>query len=297
MTDPSLRSNNPVLNPRQLALTRAGGHIGLLIGVAVTAGFVILAIAAPLIAPYGPYEQDFLARLAAPVWAPGGSWAHPLGTDALGRDYLSRLIYGSRISISIGFFAAIVSALIGTTAGLIGGYFGGRIDDAVMYVVNVKLAMPGLLVALALVSAFGNSFVTLVLILSFLFWDRYAIVVRTLTQQYRKQDFVLAARSAGASNMRILFKELLPNLMNAIVVVLTLEMALAIVVEAALSFLGLGIRPPNPSWGLMISEAREFMFFRPHLIIAPGVAILLLVISINLVGDGFRDVTAPEDRR
>lgn len=297
MTEPSLRANNPILSPRQLILVRAGGHVGLIIGLVITSCFVIMAVAAPLIAPYGPYDQDFLAKLTAPVWEAGGSWKHPLGTDALGRDYLSRLIYGSRISMSIGFFAAFISALIGTTAGLLGGYYGGRVDDFVMYVVNVKLAMPGLLVALALVSAFGSSFVTLVLILSFLFWDRYAIVVRTLTQQFRKQDFVLAARSAGASDMRILFRELLPNLMNAIVVVLTLEMALAIVVEAALSFLGLGIRPPNPSWGLMISEAREFMFFRPHLIIAPGVAILLLVIAINLVGDGFRDVTAPEDRR
>ncbi|MEC7764985.1 MAG: ABC transporter permease [Pseudomonadota bacterium] len=297
MTNPSDRAGNPTLSPRQLMVMRAVGHKGFIIGAVVTALYVLMAVAAPLIAPFDPLDQNLLAKLAPPVWQDGGSWQHPLGTDSLGRDYLSRLIFGARISIMIGFFAALVSAIVGTSIGLLGGYFGGRVDALVMYIVNVKLAMPGLLVALALVSAFGSSFVTLVIILSLLFWDRYAIVVRTLTQQFRNQDFVLAARAAGASTTRILFRELLPNLMNAVIVVLTLEMALAIVIEAALSFLGLGVRPPNPSWGLMISEGRQYMFFRPHLVIAPGIAILGLVIAINVLGDGFRDIAAPEDRR
>ncbi|WP_292019889.1 ABC transporter permease [Maritimibacter sp. UBA3975] len=297
MANPSDRAGNPTLSPRQLMVMRAVGHRGFIIGAFVTALYVFMAVAAPLIAPFDPLDQNLLAKLAPPVWQDGGSWQHPLGTDSVGRDYLSRLIFGARISIMIGFFAALVSAIVGTSIGLLGGYFGGRVDAVVMYIVNVKLAMPGLLVALALVSAFGSSFVTLVIILSLLFWDRYAIVVRTLSQQFRNQDFVLAARAAGASTARILFRELLPNLMNAVIVVLTLEMALAIVIEAALSFLGLGVRPPNPSWGLMISEGRQYMFFRPHLVIAPGVAILGLVIAINVLGDGFRDIAAPEDRR
>ncbi|MEZ5652560.1 MAG: ABC transporter permease [Burkholderiaceae bacterium] len=283
--------------PARLMWWRARRHPGLLIGAAIVSSFVLVALAAPWLAPYDPLAQDLLAKLRPPAWAAGGDWAHPLGTDAFGRDYLSRLMHGARISIAIGFFAALVSAIVGTAIGMAGGYYGGRIDDLVMLVVNVKLAMPGLLVALALVSAFGSSFVTLVLILSLLFWDRYAVVVRTLTQQFRGQEFMLAARAAGASDARILFGELLPNLFNAIIVILTLEMALAIVIESALSFLGLGIHPPNPSWGLMIAEGRKFMFFRPHLIVTPGVAILLLVVAINLVGDGLRDVTAPEDRR
>lgn len=284
------------LSPRQIAIRRARRHGGLLIGGSIVLLLVFMAVAAPLIAPYDPFDQDLLAKLRPPIWD-GGSWDHLLGTDATGRDFLSRLIYGARVSIAIGFFAALVSAVIGSALGVIGGYYGGRIDTAVMTLVNIKLALPGLLVALALVQVFGGSMLTLILVISLFFWDRYAIVTRTLTLQLRSQEFMIAAKAAGASDFRILFRELLPNLFNVIIVVLTLEMALAIIVEAALSFLGLGIQPPTPSWGLMISEGRQYMFFRPHLVFVPGVLIFLLAISINLVGDGLRDVTAPEDRR
>ncbi|MDP6259972.1 MAG: ABC transporter permease, partial [Rhodospirillales bacterium] len=216
--------------------------------------------------------------------------------DALGRDYLTRLMYGAQISLMIGFFAAAVSAIVGSCIGMIGGYFGGRIDNFVMYLINVKLALPGLLVALSLVSVFGGSILALILILSFLFWDRYAVVTRSVTQQIRVNDYITAAQALGTSRTRIIISEVLPNVMNQIIVIASLEMAVAIIVEAALSFLGLGVQPPTPSWGLLLSEGRSYMFFMPYLINFPGLAIFFLVISINMMGDGIRDITAPEGR-
>ena len=247
-------------------------------------------------APFDPYDQDLTRRLIQPIWHKTGTWEHPFGTDALGRDYLSRIMFGSQVSLMIGFFAAIISAIVGSAIGMIGGYFGGRTDNIVMYLINVKLALPGLLVALSLVSVFGGSIIALILILSFLFWDRYAVVTRSLTQQIRVHDYIAAAQALGASKTRIILGEVLPNLMNQIIVIASLEMAVAIIIEAALSFLGLGIQPPTPSWGLLVSEGRSFMFFKPYLIVLPGLAIFFLVISINMMGDGIRDITAPEGR-
>jgi peptide/nickel transport system permease protein len=236
------------------------------------------------------------ARLINPFWGTGGSWTHPLGTDSLGRDYLTRILYGARISLTIGFGAALISGVIGSTLGILGGYFGGRVDAVVMYVINVKLALPGVLIALSLVSIIGGSLLALVCILGFLFWDRFAVVTRSVTQQIRGNDFVTAAAAVGASQTRIIFGEVLPNLTNQIIVVASLEMAIAILVEAVLSFLGLGIQPPTPSWGVLVSEGRNFMFFKPFLITLPGLAIFFLVVAINLMGDGIRDITAPEGR-
>jgi peptide/nickel transport system permease protein len=283
-------------SPREVMRRRALRHWGLIIGGGWLLFMVVLAVFAPLIAPHSPFDQDLSRRLIEPVWGEGGSWAHPLGTDALGRDYLSRIVYGTRISLMVGLGASLISGVIGVTLGLIGGFFGGRVDAFVMYLVNVKLALPGILVALALVSVFGGSITALVIILGFLFWDRYAVVTRSATQQVRTQEFVLAAEACGASKARIIAFEILPNVLNAVIVVATLEMAIAILVEAALSFLGLGTQPPTPSWGLMVAEGRNFMFFKPYLIELPGLAIFLLVIAINMMGDGIRDVTAPEGR-
>jgi peptide/nickel transport system permease protein len=283
-------------SPFAVMRRRALRHPGLLIGGAWLAVVILVAVFAPLIAPHDPYEQDLTARVIEPVWGAGGSWAHVLGTDALGRDYLSRIIYGARVSLIVGFGASIISGLIGVTLGLTGGYFGGRADGFVMYLVNVKLALPGILVALSLVSVFGGSIAALVVILGFLFWERYAVVVRAATQQIRGAEFVLAAQACGASKLRIIAGEILPNVLNQVIVVATLEMAIAILVEAALSFLGLGTQPPTPSWGLMVAEGRNFIFYKPYLIELPGAAIFLLVIAINMLGDGVRDVTAPEGR-
>ena len=285
-----------VPSPPELMKRRAKSHLGFILGGSVVLFALLVAIFAPLLAPADPYDQDLTRRLIDPIWGSKGTWDHPLGTDALGRDYLSRIMFGSQVSLMIGFFAAAVSAIVGSCIGMIGGYFGGRIDSFIMYLINVKLALPGLLVALSLVSVFGGSIIALILILSFLFWDRYAVVTRSVTQQIRVNDYITAAQALGTSDTRIILGEILPNVMNQIIVIASLEMAVAIIIEAALSFLGLGIQPPTPSWGLLVSEGRSFMFFKPHLIVLPGFAIFLLVISINMMGDGIRDITAPEGR-
>ena len=283
-------------SPRELMARRARGHLGLILGGAIVALAVFIALAAPYLAPFDPYDQDLSRRLIVPVWGVGGSWVHPLGTDGFGRDVLSRLIYGARISLEIGFTAALIAALLGSLLGIAGGYFGGTVDSVVLYLINVKLALPVVLVALSLVSVVGGSVGSLILIMGFLTWDRYAVVTRSITQQLRGQEFVLAAQAAGASHLRIALREILPNVMNHIIVVASLEIATIILIEAALSFLGLGVRPPTPSWGLMVAEGRSFLFFKPYLVAIPGIAILVLVIAINMAGDGLRDVMAPDGR-
>ena len=282
-------------SPREEMRRRAKSHVGLIFGLGIVLMAAVVAIFAPVLAPYDPYDQDLAKRLVDPVWTTG-DWSHILGTDALGRDYLSRLIFGARISLMVGFGAAIIAGTIGSVIGILGGYFGGRVDSVVVYLINVKLALPGLLIALSLVSITGGSVGSLVLILGFLTWDRYAVVTRSVAQQLRGSDFITAARAVGVSQTRIILGELMPNVMNQIIVIASLEIAIVILIEAALSFLGLGVKPPEPSWGLMISEARSFMFFKPHMIAIPGLAIFLLVIAINMAGDGLRDVTAPEGR-
>lgn len=283
-------------SPRQLMWRRARSHPGLIIGLAFVFFVLVVAVLAPWLAPHDPYDQDLTHRLVDPVWGPKGSWEHIFGTDALGRDVLSRLMYGARVSLGIGFVAATIAGIVGSTLGILGGYFGGKTDAFVVYLTNVKLALPVVLVALSLSSVTGGSIPALILILGLLTWDRYAVVTRSLTQQMREREFILSAKAAGAGNARILWREILPNLLNQIIVIASLDMALIILIEAALSFLGLGVRPPTPSWGLMVSEGRAVMFFKPHLIMVPGFAIFLLVIAINLAGDGIRDVTAPEGR-
>jgi peptide/nickel transport system permease protein len=283
-------------SPVRLMRMRALSHPGFLFGTSVVMIAALSAIFAPWIAPYDPFIQEMPDRLINPIWGTGGSWAHPLGTDLFGRDYLSRLIWGTRVSMTIGFVAAGLAAVVGTTIGMIGGYFGGRVDAVVMYLINCKLALPGLIVGLSLVSIFGGSMLILILVLGFLFWDRYAIVTRTITMQLRAQEFVTAAQAVGASKTRIIVAEILPNLMDRVIVILTLEMAVAILLEALFSFLGLGIPPPTPSWGQMVAEGRSVMFFQPFLVTIPGVAILVLTIAINMMGDGIRDISAPEGR-
>jgi peptide/nickel transport system permease protein len=283
-------------SPGALLRRRVLGHTGLLLGAGVLAAVVFMALAAPLLAPYDPYDQDLARRLIPPIWHGEGTWAHPLGTDMLGRDYLSRVIYGSRISLLIGFAVMLISGLIGTALGVAAGYFGGKVDLVVTYLITVRLALPVILVALAVVALVGSSLWLVILVLGLLKWDRFAVVMRSTTMQVRELDYVVAARATGASTARIVLGELLPNVADALVVVATLEMASAILLEAALSFLGLGVQPPLPSWGLMISEAKSYMFFSAWLITIPGAALLALVLAINLLGDGIRDVTAPEGR-
>lgn len=283
-------------SPGQQMARRARRHRGFIFGCLVLVLIVGLALLAPLIAPYDPYTQDLVNRLKPPVWMEGGSMEHILGTDALGRDYLSRLIYGSRVSLLIGVGAAAISGLIGTTLGVLAGYFGGRVDLVVSFLITTRLSMPVILVALAVVAIVGSSLLTVICVLGLLLWDRYAVVMRSVTRSVTRLDYVTSAQALGCSLPRILLGEILPNVGSQLLVVATLEMAHAILLEAALSFLGLGVQPPTPSWGLMIAEGKKYQLFDPWLIVIPGVALVLLILAINLFGDGLRDISNPEGK-
>jgi len=264
-------------------------HIATVLGAVIVGGTLVVAIIAPLLAPHDPFAQDLMRRLVPPEWL-GGTALNPFGTDQLGRDYLSRLIYGARISMLIGILTVVTSGTIGVTLGVLGGYFGGRVDDAVMFAITARLSIPLILVALTVVALTGSSLTVVVLTLGLLLWDRFAVVARTTTMQVRNLDYIAAARAAGASRLHILLREVLPNIVSHLLVVATLEMALAILLEAALSFLGLGVPPPLPSWGLMIAEGKDYMFFSPWVIMVPGIALFVLVLGINLLGDGLREL-------
>jgi peptide/nickel transport system permease protein len=272
-------------------------HLATLLGAVIVGTAVLVAIFAPYLTPHDPFAQNLNLRLVPPVWMDGSQPEHLLGTDQIGRDYLSRLIYGTRISMLIGILTVIASGLIGITLGIIGGFYGGRTDDVVMFLITCRLSIPLILVALTVVALVGSSLAVVILTLGLLLWDRFAVVGRTPTQQVRNLDYIAAAQAAGASRVHVLVREVLPNIANHLVVVATLEMALAILLEAALSFLGLGVPPPLPSWGLMIAEAKEYMFFSPWVIMTPGVVLFVLVLGINLLGDGLRDMLGADLRR
>ena len=264
------------------------GTAGFAIGIAIVALVVAAAVIGNALVPQDPFIQDLGNRLMPPFWMEGTQAGHLLGTDQLGRDYLARLVYGARISLAIGFAVVLVSGFIGITLGLIAGYAGGVADAVISFIINTRISMPIVLAALAIVSVTGNSLTTVILVLGLLLWDHFAVVARSAAMQLRNADYVTAARAMGCSHWHILVREILPNIRGPLLVIATVEMAHAILVEAALSFLGLGVPAPYPSWGLMLSEAKSFMFFSPWLIALPGAALLLLVLGINLTGDGLR---------
>ncbi len=293
-----LPSADEILEPSPAALLRrrAFKHYGFIIGGGVLAFIVLMALTAPILAPYDPYDQELTRRFIPPIWHEKGVWAHPLGTDFYGRDYLSRTMYGAQVSLLIGFTAMLISGVIGTALGVAAGYFGGKVDMVITFIITTRLAMPVILVALVVVALIGGSMSVVIWVLGLLIWDRFAVVMRSTTQQIRNLDYVAAAEAAGCSIIRLLLTEIMPNVFNALIVIATLEIAHAILLEAALSFLGLGVQPPTPSWGLMVSEGKGHMFFKPWVISIPGFALFSLVLCINLLGDGIRDITAPENR-
>jgi peptide/nickel transport system permease protein len=272
-------------------------HPGLMLGLIILASLVILAAFAPWISPYNPYDQHLPQRLLPPFWAHGGNAAHWLGTDHLGRDYLSRLIYGARVSLLIGFGAASIGCLIGVTLGMCAGFFGGITDRVVSFILTCQLALPGLLLAMALVFLIGPSVGVVICVIGFLHWSYYLVVTRAATQKIRDLEYITAARAIGSSRFQIMVTEILPNLFSEIIVIFSLEVGVAVLAEAALSFLGVGIQPPTSSWGLMIAEGKISVFLRPWLVILPGIFIFLLVLAANLVGDGLRDLMSNESRR
>ena len=284
------------LSPQRIALQRALRHTSLWIGGGILLVIALAALLAPLLTPYDPTFQDLGRRLIPPVWDARGSWGNPLGTDQLGRDYLARLIYGGRISLLIGFTAVVISGVVGTALGIAAGYWGGRVDLVINFVLTIRLTLPVVLVALVAVALVGNSLTVLMLVIGLLLWDRFAIVTRSATQQLANLEFITAARAIGSSTFRILLREILPNITGPLIVVASVELAHAILLEAALSFLGLGVQPPSFTWGLMIAEAKNQLLFRPWLIAIPAAALVALIFAINLIGDAVRDVTAPEGR-
>lgn len=286
--------------PAGLAPPSASSRIGLAgfaVGLVIVGAIALAALFGNALIPHDPFAQDLGKRLVPPFWMEGAKPEHLLGTDQLGRDYLARLVYGARISLMIGILTVITSGLIGTTLGVLGGYFGGRIDDAVLFAITCRLSIPVVLVALAVVGLMGSSLTLVVLTLGLLLWDRFAVVARSTTMQVRNLDYISAAWCAGVSTPYLLAKEILPNIASHLAVVATLEMALAILLEAALSFLGLGVPPPLPSWGLMIAEGKDYMFFSAWVIMIPGIALFVLILGINLVGDGLRNLLGTEKLR
>jgi ABC-type dipeptide/oligopeptide/nickel transport system permease subunit len=265
---------------------------------AVLGGLVLLvvvgaALAAPQVAPHDPARQSLLRRLTPPVWERGGSAAYPLGTDQLGRDILSRLIHGARISLVVGIAAVVVSVAVGVSLGLLSGFMGGRVDTIIMTVVDIFLSFPQILLALAFVAALGPSLVTIIVVLGFTGWERYARVVRAEVLALREKDFVEAARAMGVGPFRTLRRHILPNTFSSIIVLSTLQVAQAILQESALSFLGVSTGSTHPTWGQMITLGRDFVSVAWWLPTFPGLAILLTVLAINLVGDRLRDALDP----
>ena len=257
-------------------------------GASIVALAALAAIVGPFVTPFDPASQELALRLAGP------SAAHPFGLDELGRDILARILSGARISLLVGVAVVSVSSLVGMLLGSTAGYFGGRVDDVISRVIDVLMAFPGILLAIALVAVLGPSLTNVVLALSIIGWVGYARLVRGQTLRAREFDFVQAARALGAGSGRIILRHVLPSALPAVVVQATLGMAGAIIAEASLSFLGLGVQPPTPSWGTMLDAGRSHLFDAPHLTIFPGVAIATLVLGFNFLGDGLRDRVDPK---
>jgi peptide/nickel transport system permease protein len=274
--------------PLQDALRRLGRNRGAMVGLVVLAGLVVSAVGAPWIARYDPVAIDILVRLQIP------SLAHPLGTDNFGRDILSRIVYAGRISLFIGFVAVFIGAVWGGVIGAVSGYYGGRLDGLLMRLMDILLAVPQIILAMAIVGVLGASLLNLMVAVGISVLPRYARMIRASALSLRKLEFVEAARATGASDLRIILQDILPNCLAPLIVLSTLGVAQALLSAATLSFLGLGIQPPTPEWGAMLSDGRQFLRNAPHITIFPGLAIVVVVMALNLVGDGLRDALDPK---
>jgi ABC-type dipeptide/oligopeptide/nickel transport system permease subunit len=254
---------------------------------------VLVTLAAPWLAPYSPVEVDIQHRLGPPAWMEGGKTDHWLGTDQIGRDLLSRMIYGGRVSLLIGVTAVAISSTIGVLLGLAAGYFGAKIDWIIMTLINVMLTFPFVLLALAVIAVLGPSLPNMIFVLGVAGWPIYARVIRAETMALREREFVVAGRALGMSHARIIFGQILPNLVSAITVVATLQIAQVIILESFLSFLGLGVQPPTPAWGNMLGEGRVYMLNSWWIAAFPGAAIFITTLVINLMGNALRDWLDP----
>jgi dipeptide transport system permease protein len=270
---------------------------GAVIGLVVFVALVLIAVLAGVIAPHSPFEQYREAVLLPPAWLEGGNWSYPLGTDPVGRDILSRLIYGSQYSLFIGVFVTTLSLTTGIAIGVIAGYYGGWLDTAIMRLMDIILAFPSLLLALVLVAILGPGLTNGMIAIALVLQPHFVRLTRAAVMSEKTRDYVTAARLAGASPLRLMFKTILPNCMAPLIVQATLSFSNAILDAAALGFLGMGAQPPAPEWGTMLAEAREFILRAWWVVTFPGLAILITVLAINLMGDGLRDALDPKLKR
>ncbi|HEY4191454.1 MAG TPA: ABC transporter permease subunit [Mesorhizobium sp.] len=270
---------------------------GAVAGLVVFALLVLMAIFAPLLAPHSPDDQFRQSFLTPPAWQDGGSWQFVLGTDAVGRDMLSRLIYGARFSLAIGFVVVITALVSGVILGLLAGYCRGWVDTFIMRVMDIILAFPSLLLALVLVAILGPGLVNAMLAIAFVLQPHFARLTRAAVMAEKNREYVVSAKVAGAGHIRLMFSTILPNCLAPLIVQATLSFSNAILEASALGFLGMGAQPPTPEWGTMLAEAREFILRAWWVVTFPGLAILITVFAINLIGDGLRDALDPKLKR
>ncbi len=268
-----------------------------LFGVSVVFVVVLVGVLAPAIAPHDPNDQDLVMVTVPPVWEDGGSTEYLIGTDNLGRDLLSRLLFGAQVSLLVAVVTVLLSGSVGVLLGLVSGFYGGRLDNVLMAIAEVQLAFPFILLAIAIISALGPSLPNTVVALAIASWVSYARIIRAETLSQREREYITAARALGASHARILFRHLLPLMATPVLVVATLEIARMIVIESSLSFLGLGVQPPRASWGSMVADGRDYLLIAWWLPVFPGLAITVTVMGVNMLGDWLRDAFDPRLRQ
>ncbi|WP_400164452.1 nickel transporter permease [Brevibacillus sp. TJ4] len=274
--------------PWSMMLKRFKKNKRAMVGLWMVVVFVLVALSAPWIAPYDPYEQNMQQMLESP------SLAHPFGTDEFGRDILSRIIYGAQISLMIGIVGVFIAVVLGVTLGTISGYFGGFLDSLIMRIMDIFMAFPSFLLALAIVSVLGPGMVNVMIAIGIFAVPNFARIARSAVIAVKNKEYIEAAEAMGASHTRIIFKHIIPNSLAPIIVLSTMRIATAILTAAGLSFLGMGAQPPTPEWGAMLSTGREYLRASPHVSTIPGLAIMFMVLSFNMLGDGLRDALDPK---
>lgn len=266
------------------------------IGAILVVGILLISFLSPWIVPHNPVKSDLMMRLQAPDGFSKGWSGYILGTDPLGQDILSRLMVGSRVSLKISFTVVIVTAIIGTVLGIVAGFFGGFVDTVIMRISDIQVSIPPMVLAVAVMAVLGNSTTNLILVLIFTRWVQYARIVRSNVMSIRNMEYIHASIVLGSSKIRIMFTQILPNVLTQLIIVMSQEFGRTIMTESSLSFLGLGVPAPAPSWGVMIADGREYLATAPWVVIAPGVALMIAVLAFNFLGDGVRDVLDPKNK-
>jgi len=266
------------------------------IGSVLVIAIILISLVSPWIAPHDPIKLNLAMRLSAPDGFSKGWDGYILGTDALGQDILSRLMIGSRVSLMISFTVVFATAIIGTILGIISGFFGGIVDTIIMRISDIQVSIPPMILAIAVMAVLGNNTVNLIGVLIFTRWVQYARIVRSNVMSVRNMDYIHASEVLGSSKVRIMFTQILPNVMTQLIIVMSQEFGRTIMTESSLSFLGLGVPAPAPSWGVMIADGREYLSTAPWVIVAPGIALMIAVLAFNFLGDGVRDVLDPKNK-